>query len=86
MAGAIALVSSIECSTCKSAPSVRSYDCHLSEKYAVVLIVLLSVRNTHAQYGCACTFIPYVIKRILPGFFFFVLKKTEYASEVEFPL
>ena len=34
MAGAIALVPSVECSTCKSAPSVRSYDCHLSEKYA----------------------------------------------------
>ena len=53
MAGAIALVPPVECSTCKSAPSVRSYDCHLSEKYAVVLIVLLSVRNTHTQYGCA---------------------------------
>ena len=48
MAGAIALVPSVECSTCKRAPSVRSYDCHMSEKYAVVLIVLLSVRNTHA--------------------------------------
>ena len=54
MAGAIALVPSVECSTCKSAPSVRSYDCHLSEKYAVVLIAFGTPRPILDQASDVC--------------------------------
>ena len=63
----LVLVPSVQSSTCKKAPSVCCYYCSLCKKYTIVLIVLLSVRNTHAQCYVLmlCLYLRYLVVEIV---------------------